>query len=240
MEIIAGVERRRRWSAAEKLRIVAETEQPGAGIAETARRYESDRWKQAERALESNSRKNRENVSWLGKLLSRLRRAVPECVGRRWGRGGRDRRQDAAPVVRPCGGYLATACREDVSDRGRCLCWASARWLPARTRSRRLATCCVSSISRGPSSRPTRCIASARPPKSSSSRKEGDYLVDPHHPLYGKVYSVSDDALEGCGADRHQGRRTAGSARSPVRHSTSGSSYPSAATVRSPRGGSSC
>src|SRR4051794_27516863 len=32
MEIIAGVERRRRWSLEEKLRIVAETEQPGGGI----------------------------------------------------------------------------------------------------------------------------------------------------------------------------------------------------------------
>ena len=39
MEIITGVERRRRWSTAERLRIVAETEQPGAGIAEIARRY---------------------------------------------------------------------------------------------------------------------------------------------------------------------------------------------------------
>jgi transposase-like protein len=43
MEIITGVERRRRWSAVEKLRIVAETEQPGAGIAEIARRYEISR-----------------------------------------------------------------------------------------------------------------------------------------------------------------------------------------------------
>jgi transposase-like protein len=43
MEIITGVERRRRWSAAEKLRIVAESEQPGAGIAEIARRYEISR-----------------------------------------------------------------------------------------------------------------------------------------------------------------------------------------------------
>ena len=34
MEIITGVERRRRWSVEEKLRIVAETEQPGFGIAE--------------------------------------------------------------------------------------------------------------------------------------------------------------------------------------------------------------
>jgi transposase-like protein len=39
MEIITGVERRRRWSLEEKLRIVAETEQPGSGIAELARRY---------------------------------------------------------------------------------------------------------------------------------------------------------------------------------------------------------
>ena len=37
------VERRRRWSSAEKLRIVAETEQRGAGIAEIARRYEISR-----------------------------------------------------------------------------------------------------------------------------------------------------------------------------------------------------
>jgi hypothetical protein len=43
MEIITGVERRRRWSAAEKQRIVAETEQPGVGIAEIARRYEISR-----------------------------------------------------------------------------------------------------------------------------------------------------------------------------------------------------
>ena len=43
MEIITGVERRRRWTLEEKLRIVAETEQPGAGIAEIARRYEISR-----------------------------------------------------------------------------------------------------------------------------------------------------------------------------------------------------
>ena len=42
MEIIT-VERRRRWSLEEKLRIVAETEQPGSGIAEIARRYEISR-----------------------------------------------------------------------------------------------------------------------------------------------------------------------------------------------------
>jgi transposase len=43
MEIITGVERRRRWSAEEKLRIVAETERPGVGIADIARRYEISR-----------------------------------------------------------------------------------------------------------------------------------------------------------------------------------------------------
>jgi transposase len=43
MEIITGVERRRRWRLEEKLRIVAETERPGAGIAEIARRYEISR-----------------------------------------------------------------------------------------------------------------------------------------------------------------------------------------------------
>ena len=43
MEIITGVERRRRWRLDEKLRIVAETELPGTGIAEIARRYEISR-----------------------------------------------------------------------------------------------------------------------------------------------------------------------------------------------------
>jgi len=43
MEIITGVERRRRWSVEEKLRIVAESEQPGFGIAEIARKYEISR-----------------------------------------------------------------------------------------------------------------------------------------------------------------------------------------------------
>jgi transposase len=43
MEIITGVERRRRWSSEEKLRIVAETEQAGSGVAEVARRYEISR-----------------------------------------------------------------------------------------------------------------------------------------------------------------------------------------------------
>ena len=43
MEIITGIERRRRWSAEEKLRIVAETERADGGIAEIARRYEISR-----------------------------------------------------------------------------------------------------------------------------------------------------------------------------------------------------
>lgn len=43
MEIITAVERRRRWRLEEKLRIVAESEQPGCGIAEIARRYEISR-----------------------------------------------------------------------------------------------------------------------------------------------------------------------------------------------------
>lgn len=43
MEIITGVERRRRWRAEDKLRIVAETEQPNACFAEIARRHEISR-----------------------------------------------------------------------------------------------------------------------------------------------------------------------------------------------------
>jgi len=43
MEIITGVERRRRWRTEDKLRIVAELEQPGACFAEVARRHEVSR-----------------------------------------------------------------------------------------------------------------------------------------------------------------------------------------------------
>src|SRR5689334_22986234 len=43
MEIITGIERRRRWRLEDKLRILAETEQPGAGVAEGARRHEISR-----------------------------------------------------------------------------------------------------------------------------------------------------------------------------------------------------
>ncbi len=43
MEIITGVERRRRWRTEDKLRIVAEAERPGACFAEVARRYEVSR-----------------------------------------------------------------------------------------------------------------------------------------------------------------------------------------------------
>jgi transposase len=43
MEIITGVERRRRWRLEEKLRIVAEVEQPGVCFAEVARRHEVSR-----------------------------------------------------------------------------------------------------------------------------------------------------------------------------------------------------
>ncbi len=43
MEIITGVERRRRWRCEEKLRIVAEVEGPGASFADVARRHEVSR-----------------------------------------------------------------------------------------------------------------------------------------------------------------------------------------------------
>lgn len=43
MEIITGVERRRRWRLDDKLRIVAETQEPGARIADVARRHEISR-----------------------------------------------------------------------------------------------------------------------------------------------------------------------------------------------------
>ena len=43
MEIITGVERRRQWRLEDKLRIVAEAEEPGACFAEVARRHEVSR-----------------------------------------------------------------------------------------------------------------------------------------------------------------------------------------------------
>ena len=43
MEIITGIERRRRWRPEEKLRIVAETEVPGACFAEVAKRHDISR-----------------------------------------------------------------------------------------------------------------------------------------------------------------------------------------------------
>ncbi|MGH9437663.1 MAG: IS66-like element accessory protein TnpA [Terriglobia bacterium] len=43
MEIISGIERRRRWSPQEKRRIVAESERPDASVAEIARKHEISR-----------------------------------------------------------------------------------------------------------------------------------------------------------------------------------------------------
>lgn len=40
MEIVSGIERRRRWSDDEKLRILAEADEPGARIGEVARRHD--------------------------------------------------------------------------------------------------------------------------------------------------------------------------------------------------------
>jgi transposase len=55
LEMISGVERRRRWSVADKLRIVAEADEPGATVAEVARRHEISRsilwaWRKQARA----------------------------------------------------------------------------------------------------------------------------------------------------------------------------------------------
>jgi len=54
MEIITGVERRRRWRPEDKLRILAELDEPGAKFAEVARRHEVSRgllwqWRDARR-----------------------------------------------------------------------------------------------------------------------------------------------------------------------------------------------
>ena len=55
LEIISGVERRCRWSDADKLRIVAEADEAGAKVAEVARRHEISRsilwtWRKQARA----------------------------------------------------------------------------------------------------------------------------------------------------------------------------------------------
>ena len=57
LEITSGVERRRRWSAADKLWIVAEADEAGSKIAEVARRHEISRsilwtWRKQARAGE--------------------------------------------------------------------------------------------------------------------------------------------------------------------------------------------
>jgi transposase len=54
MEIITGVERRRHWRPEEKLRILAELDEPGAKFADVARRHEVSRgllwqWRDAQR-----------------------------------------------------------------------------------------------------------------------------------------------------------------------------------------------
>jgi transposase len=57
VEIITGVERRRRWRLDEKLRIVAEAEAPGACFVEVARRHDVSRgllwnWRRQDRSGE--------------------------------------------------------------------------------------------------------------------------------------------------------------------------------------------
>src|SRR5215210_293942 len=88
MEIITGVERRRRWRLEEKLRIVAETEQAGACFAEIARRYDVSRgllW-------------NWRSQARRGVLAPRLRRRSCRCT---W---------SAMRVAAPCGQPLK--CRD--------------------------------------------------------------------------------------------------------------------------------
>ena len=43
MQIITGIERRRRWHPEQKLRIIAESLQPGASVSEIARRHDMSR-----------------------------------------------------------------------------------------------------------------------------------------------------------------------------------------------------
>ena len=68
MEIITGVERRRRWRAEDKLRIVAELEQPGACFADVARRHEVSRgllWNWRRQVQRGTLRPHTDLNSWL-------------------------------------------------------------------------------------------------------------------------------------------------------------------------------
>ena len=60
MEILTGVERRRRWSEEERLRILHEASLPGSSVAEVARRYDVSRsqiyqWRRAFRLRRAGS-----------------------------------------------------------------------------------------------------------------------------------------------------------------------------------------
>ena len=57
MQIITGIERRRRWRADEKLRIISEAMQPGASVSEIARRHD------VSRALLRNLRRQARNAA---------------------------------------------------------------------------------------------------------------------------------------------------------------------------------
>jgi transposase len=86
-EILVGPERRRRWSAEEKARIVAETAAPGAQVAEVARRHGLSRgllylWRSAVRRGEAAVRLPKFVPAVLtaasGAAMSALPRAAPE------------------------------------------------------------------------------------------------------------------------------------------------------------------
>ena len=80
MEIITGVERRRRWSVEQKLRILAEIDQPGASVATVARRHEISRgllwhWRSRLRASQAMA------LSAGGPAFLPVRLAVPAAAG---------------------------------------------------------------------------------------------------------------------------------------------------------------
>ena len=73
LEIIRGIERRRRWSLADKLRVVAEVEAPGAVFAAVARRHDISRgqlwnWRRQFRCGE------------IGEAASRVPQFLPVCM----------------------------------------------------------------------------------------------------------------------------------------------------------------
>lgn len=113
IEVITGAERRRRWSAEEKARIVAESLQPGVRIAEVARQHGVSRsllfnWRRAVRELHAGD----EQAFVPIRIVAEASTAEPMVAERR--RGSEPGTAALAPAAgsRSSGGSIAIAMGE--------------------------------------------------------------------------------------------------------------------------------